>query len=246
MISIITGSYNRLNNIKRLISNTVDANQSLELVIVDGGSTDGTVEYMQNLNHKNIKFINYGKRSSYSHFSNLAIENSKFDFICQWDDDALLINEWDDVLELLNTNIYDFHLFNWKLGNLEDSLDPSWLKGNTDENNWNLEDKTEQQSETKILTMNYGIYNKKVFREIGMYNTRFNFWYADGDLSNRAYYFGYKHKSHRDIKVFVFNSDSNKTYTKRLENFKKNLAKYQKQKLPYGIKYLDEIPKKIN
>ena len=45
--------------------------------------------------------------------------NSKFDFICQWDDDALLINEWDDVLEL-NTNIYDFHLFNWKLGNLED------------------------------------------------------------------------------------------------------------------------------
>ena len=44
------------------------------------------------------------------------------------DDDALLINEWDDVLELLNTNIYDFHLFNWKLGNLEDSLDPSWLK----------------------------------------------------------------------------------------------------------------------
>ena len=53
MISIITGSYNRLNNIKRLISNTVDANQSLELVIVDGGSTDGTVEYMQNLNHKN-------------------------------------------------------------------------------------------------------------------------------------------------------------------------------------------------
>tara|TARA_B100000214_G_scaffold148251_1_gene106005 strand:- start:239 stop:961 length:723 start_codon:yes stop_codon:yes gene_type:complete len=239
MISIITGSYNRLNNIKRLISNTVDANQLLELVIVDGGSTDGTVEYMQNLNHKNIKFINYGKRSSYSHFSNLAIENSKFDFICQWDDDALLINEWDDVLELLNTNIYDFHLFNWKLGNLEDSLDPSWLKGNTDENNWNLEDKTEQQSETKILTMNYGIYNKKVFREIGMYNTRFHFWYADGDLSNRAYHFGYKHKSHRDIKVFVFNSDSNKTYTKKdLKIYQKNLVKYQKQKLPNGIKYL--------
>mgnify|MGYP001250294171 CR=1 FL=1 len=241
MISIITGSYNRLNNIKRLISNTVDANQLLELVIVDGGSTDGTVEYVQNLNHKNIKFINYGKRSSYSHFSNLAIQNSKFDYICQWDDDALLINDWDDVLGLLNSNIYDFHLFNWKLGNLEDRLDPSWLKGNTDENNWNLEDKTEQQSETKILTMNYGIYNKKVFREIGMYNTRFHFWYADGDLSNRAYHFGYKHKSHRDIKVFVFNSDSNKTYTKKdWKIYQKNLAKYQKQKLPNGIKYLDE------
>ena len=238
MISIITGSYNRLNNIKRLISNTVDANNLLELVIVDGGSTDGTVEYLQNLNNKNIKFINYGKRSSYPHFSNLAIQNSKFDYICQWDDDALMINGWDEVIETLNNNIYDFHIFNWKLGNLEDYLDSSWLLGNTAENNWNLEDKTEGQQETEVLTMNYGIYNKKIFKEIGMYNTRFNFWYADGDLSNRAYHFGYKHKSHRDIKVFVFDSEKNKTYVKKdLKIYQKNLAKYKKQKLTRGIEY---------
>ena len=241
MISIITGSYNRLNNIKRLISNTVDANNLLELVIVDGGSTDGTVEYLQNLNNKNIKFIDYGKRSSYPHFSNLAIQNSKFDYICQWDDDALLINGWDEVIETLNNNIYDFHIFNWKLGNLEDYLDSSWLLGNTAENNWNLEDKTEGQQETEVLTMNYGIYNKKIFKEIGMYNTRFNFWYADGDLSNRAYHFGYKHKSHRDIKVFVFDSEKNKTYVKKdLKIYQKNLAKYKKQKLTRGVEYFNE------
>ena len=241
MISIITGSYNRLNNIKRLISNTVDANNLLELVIVDGGSTDGTVEYLQNLNNKNIKFIDYGKRSSYPHFSNLAIQNSKFDYICQWDDDALLINGWDEVIETLNNNIYDFHIFNWKLGNLEDYLDSSWLLGNTAENNWNLEDKTEGQQETEVLTMNYGIYNKKIFKEIGMYNTRFNFWYADGDLSNRAYHFGYKHKSHKDIKVFVFDSEKNKTYVKKdLKIYQKNLAKYKKQKLTRGVEYFNE------
>ncbi len=240
MISIITGSYNRLNNIKRLISNTVLANNLLELVIVDGGSTDGTIEYVQNLNNKNIKFIDYGKRSSYPHFSNLAIQNSKFDYICQWDDDALLINEWDEVIELLDSNVYDFHIFNWKLGNLQDNLDASWLEGNTEENNWNLEDKTKDQTETEILTMNYGIYNKKIFKEIGMYNTRFNFWYADGDLSNRAYHFGYKHKSHRDIKVFVNNSEKNKTYTKKdLKIYQKNLEKYKKQKLPKGTTYLN-------
>lgn len=241
MISIITGSYNRLNNIKRLISNTVDANNLLELVIVDGGSTDGTVEYVQNLNNKNIKFIDYGKRSSYPHFTNLAIQNSKFDYICQWDDDALLINGWDEVIELLNNNIYDFHIFNWKLGNLEDYSDPSWLQGNTEENNWNLEDKTIEQEGTEILTMNYGIYDKKVFKEIGMYNTRFNFWYADGDLSNRAYHFGYKHKSHKDIKVLVLDSESNKTYVKKdWKIYQKNLAKYKKQKLTRGIKFYNE------
>lgn len=238
MISIITGSYNRLNNIKRLISNTVLANNLLELVIVDGGSTDGTIEYIKNLNNKNVKFIDYGKRSSYPHFSNLAIQNSKFDYICQWDDDALLINEWDEVIELLNS-VYDFHIFNWKLGNLHDKFDENWLEGNTKENNWNLEDNTNEQLETKILTMNYGIYKKNVFKEIGMYNTRFNFWYADGDLSNRAFYFGYKHKSHRNIKVFVFDSEKNKTYTKKdLKIYQKNLVKYKKQKLPKGTIFL--------
>ena len=74
-----------------------------------------------------------------------------------------------------------------------------------------------------------------------MYNTRFNFWHADGDLSNRAYHFGYKHKSHKDIKVFVFDSEKNKTYVKKdWKIYQKNLAKYKKQKLPRGITYLNE------
>ena len=81
--------------------------------------------------------------------------------------------------------------------------------------------------------MNYGIYNKKVFKEIGMYNTRFYFWYADGDLSNRAFHFGYKHKSHSNIKVFVFDSEKNTTYTKKdWKIYQKNLVKYRKQKFP--------------
>lgn len=240
MISIITGSYNRLDNIKRLISNTVIANNLLELVIVDGGSTDGTIEYVQNLNNKNIKFINYGKRSTYPHFMNLGIENSTYEYVCQWDDDASLLNDWSDVQEVLIDQKYDFHVFNWKLGNLQDKLDPSWLEGNTHENNWNLEDRT-NEPEVEILTTNYGIYNKKIYKEIGMYNTRFNFWHADGDLSNRAYHFGYKHKSHRDIKVFVFDSEKNKTYVKKdLKIYQKNLAKYKKQKLTRGIEYFKE------
>lgn len=240
MISIITGSYNRLDNIKRLISNTVIANNLLELVIVDGGSTDGTIEYVQNLNNKNIKFINYGKRSTYPHFTNLGIENSTYEYVCQWDDDASLLNDWSDVQEVLIDQKYDFHIFNWKLGNLQDKLDPSWLEGNTHESNWNLEDRT-TEPEVEILTMNYGIYNKKIYKEIGMYNTRFNFWHADGDLSNRAYHFGYKHKSHKDIKVFVFDSEKSKTYVKKdWKIYQKNLAKYKKQKFPRGIKYLNE------
>lgn len=241
MISVITGSFNRLENIKRLISNTVDKNKFIELVIVDGGSSDGTIDYLIKNNNNNIRFINYGKRSTYSHFMNLGIENSTHEYICQWNDDALLVNDWEDIGEVLKSQKYDFHLFNWKLGNLDDFSKMSWLAGDSEKNGWNLENKTKSTNEEKILTLNYGVYNKKIFREIGMYNTRFNFWHADGDLSNRAYYFGYKYKSHRDIKVFVLDSESSKTYTKKdWKIYQKNLAKYKKQKLPRGITYLNE------
>jgi len=242
MISIITGTFNRLENIKRLISNTVDKNKFIELVIVDGGSSDGTIDYLIKNNNNNIRFINYGKRSTYSHFMNLAIENSTHEYICQWNDDALLVNDWKDIGEVLKSQKYDFHLFNWKLGNLDDFSKMSWLAGDSKKNGWNLEDKTKSTNEEKILTLNYGVYNKKIFREIGMYNTRFNFWHADGDLSNRAYYFGYKYKSHRDIKVFVLDSEKSKTYKKKdWKIYQKNLKKYKEQKLPRGTKYLIDI-----
>ena len=54
-ISIISGTLNRKENVKRLVENTIEKYNFLELVLVDGGSTDGTVEYIQSLNYDNLK-----------------------------------------------------------------------------------------------------------------------------------------------------------------------------------------------
>ena len=229
-ISIISGTLNRKENVKRLIQSTVEKYDFLELVLVDGGSTDGTVEYIESLNYENLIFVNLG------------ILNSTGEFICIWDDDAVLINSWTEVLTILDEQKYDFYIFNWKLGD-DISLinNPEWIKGNDDSNNWCLFDKTGEASDG-LVTMNYGIFNRKIFCEIGMHNTRFDFWYADNDLSNRAHLFGYKHKSLRDIKVFVKNTEKNRKYRKKdLKIFQSNLKKYRKKKLPRGIEYLKNI-----
>ena len=47
MISIITGTLNRGPLLPKLIENTVEANDKLELVLVDGGSTDGTINTLR-------------------------------------------------------------------------------------------------------------------------------------------------------------------------------------------------------
>ena len=50
MISIVTGTLNRIKLLNRVIKNTVGSSELVELVLVDGGSTDGTLEYLKMLN----------------------------------------------------------------------------------------------------------------------------------------------------------------------------------------------------
>jgi glycosyltransferase involved in cell wall biosynthesis len=201
MISIVTGTLDRKTLLPNLIKNTVDSNDKLELILVDGGSTDGTIEYIKNLNHERIKLIEVGERSSYPHFMNLGIKNSKYDWVCQWNDDVLLVDNWDDVIKELD-NDNDFYLFDWKYGSESDINNPDWISGiyheNQNNKGWCVCDEYDKSGE---IVMNYGIYNKKIFREIGMYRNEFKYYYADGDMTRRAHLFGYKHKTLKNIRV---------------------------------------------
>ena len=114
MISIVTGTYNRKDLLEGLIKNTVDASERLELVLVDGGSTDDTVEYIKDLNHPRIKLVKVGERSSYPHFMNLGIRNASHELVAQWNDDVLLKNDWEDVFAEIDGN--DFYIFSWSIG----------------------------------------------------------------------------------------------------------------------------------
>lgn len=200
MISIVSGTLNRLSLLPDVIKNTVESDERLELVLVDGGSTDGTIEYIKSLNNDRIKLIEVGERSYYPHFMKVGIENSTFEYVCQWNDDVILINSWDEVISELEDG-YDFYLFNWKYGTISDINNEDWLSGKYEPHpnkGWCIADESHINSH---VIMNFGIYNKKIFREIGMYRNEFQFYWADSDMSRRANMFGYKHKKLDHIRV---------------------------------------------
>lgn len=233
MISIITGTLNRVNLLPTLIENTVLSNDKLELVLVDGGSVDETKTYIESLNHPRIKFIEVGGRSPYPHFMNLAIKNSTHELVCQWNDDVVMCNDWEDVFSEIDE--HDFYLFNWKYGNYEDIKNPDWLSGNDHSSDWFL---LNNKPEGEIV-MNYGLYSKKIFREIGMYNNEYRYYCADGDMADRAYSFGYSVKTLRDIKVcsLLVNKVANH-YQGDSEIYSKNLNLYKNKILPETIELL--------
>lgn len=226
MISIVLGTLNRRKQLELVIENTIKKSDSLELVIVDGGSTDGTKEYIESLNNQKLKYIDYGKTSTYSHFMNLAIKNASYDYVCIWNTDAILINDWDDILKEIE-NPYDFYIFNWKIADsIKFKENSNWVFGNSYQDGWMLLDNTQKKHSSHgvngELVMNYGIYNKKIFKKIGKYNRIFRFYFADGDLSNRAYYSGFSHKNLWDIKVLVLDSPKSRNPKK----YELNLYKF--------------------
>lgn len=224
MISIVTGTLNRKHLLPYIINNTIETNDKLELVLVDGGSTDGTIEYIKSLNNKQIKLIEIGHRSSYSHFMNIGIKNSKYDYICQWNDDVLLINRWEEIISELDNN--DYYIFPWCRGDL------SLYNGNKINEILKLD---------KILfyhCMNFGIYNKQVFDKIGYYDENFHFYCADEDMTYRCMNFDIKGKILYNIRVFEIDSingqkilKNNYDDTEDRQILYKNISKYKNKML---------------
>lgn len=235
MISIVTGTLNRVGMLPTLIANTVLSDKRLELVLVDGGSVDGTINYIKDLNHPQIKLIEVGQRSPYPHFMNLGIKESSYDIVCQWNDDVILCNSWSEVIQETQSS-HDFYLFNWKYGSISDIKNSDWLNGSDHTSGWCLCNVADSGGE---IVMNYGLYRKKIFQEIGMYNLEYQYYCADGDMSYRAYHFGYKVKDLRNIKICSLPTNKvAKPYPNDHSIYNKNMELYRQKILPDGLQYL--------
>ena len=184
MISIVTGTLNRLPFLPGLIKNCL-ASPLTELILVDGGSSDGTQAYLKGLNHPRMKLVEMGHRSSWSSFMNIGIEASTHEVVCQWNDDVLLLPSWEEVAREMD-EAHDIYIFSWKTGTVEQSTDPAWLalgefKDGLSDNGWRCNGRL----------VNYGLYRKSVFRKAGLYHEGYRFYHADSDMTERAIHSGF-------------------------------------------------------
>lgn len=221
MISIVTGTLNRKHILPAVIENTVASTPLVELVLVDGGSSDGTQEYIKSLKHPQINLIEIDHRSSYPHFMNIGIRNSKFELICQWNDDALLLNKWEEVITYLGEE--EIYVFPWRY-----EQDHEWITY------CDFKD---------TMCMNYGIYKKEVFRRHGLYNNSYKYYYADADMCYRAWIRGATLKILHNIKVVLPENEKKLAYSVpgEIDLYKSLKEKYKNNELPNNIEYLENI-----
>ena len=111
MFSIVIPLYNKEKQIAKTLESVFNQTfQEYEIVIVNDGSTDNSVEIVKQIDDKRIKLINQ-PNSGVSSARNTGIKNSSFEYVAfldaddEWDEEYLQ-NMNDSIIQFPNINIF--------------------------------------------------------------------------------------------------------------------------------------------
>ena len=92
LVSVIMPTFNRRTSIEYALTSVLTQTyDNFELLIIDDGSTDGTVEFLNTIPDERLKILSHGENKGCSFSRNYGLKNAKGDIIMYLDSD----NTWD-------------------------------------------------------------------------------------------------------------------------------------------------------
>ena len=239
--AIVTLTYNKLELATKPFLESLykyTLSELFDLVIVDNGSNDGTVEYIKDFkkNRTNITLIENKKNLGYSRGNNIGIKSvmdKDYEYIALLNNDILFTPNW-----LVDT------IEGFKIDEQIGILSPrSSEKTGLTANNYLKKYKkflSKLKTELKYVLKPFFscvLIKKEVFKKIGLFDEAYTpaFW-EDDDLSIRAMYAGYSCAYLNS--VFIFHNRSTTSSFVKNEIIKRN-KEYFCKKHPLGRYFVE-------
>src|SRR3989304_3063057 len=99
LVSVIVLNWNGKSLIEDCLNSLIkQVHKNTEIILVDNGSTDGSVELIKSKFRDRVKLIENGKNLGFSGGNNRGIRASKGDYILLLDNDAVAAEKWIEEL----------------------------------------------------------------------------------------------------------------------------------------------------
>lgn len=213
MLSLCIPTYNRLPFLKQCLNSLLNkfGDYPYEIIIADGGSTDGTLDYLKSLNSDNVKLIEQGKLTGITKAYNVSFKIAKGDYIFIGNDDHVLIPE-----VLINS---------CKLMEKEDEIGLVAVKMQ-EPTYGNLHGVTRSEiSRYWILLSKIHIFRSSALKDSGYIDEAFRSYYIDNDSTLNIMKLGYTTIFTRDVGVIHYRVQDQNTNTAKAINYAETKSK---------------------
>ncbi len=217
-LSVITLTLNKLEYTKNFIESLKKYTKDFELIIVDNGSTDGTVEYIKSM--PDIKLIQNTENKGFSAGNNQGIEIAQGEYIGFLNNDILLYPNWFEACKRVFENEKAGFVSPRHINPHYDNTNPKkyikYFQG------FHYDKPYEKSFDECVFSC--VITNREVLNKIGVFDENFfPAFFEDNDLKYRAIEAGYGIYVTNEAGFFHFGSV---TSVKHSANMEKNRAYY--------------------
>lgn len=220
-LSFCIPTYNRLPHIKKLIESIREniGNYTYEIIVADGGSTDGTIEYLKK--QTDVKLIEQGKLTGSIKAFNIAFKKAKYEYIF-WPSDDFIVNS--KVL-IKCCNLMDKHP---EIGMVSPKFVESTYSNFPNISRW----------ENKLIISKTHIFRTSVLKELGYFDEKFRTYYVDADSSFDVLYHGY---------VTLFSREAGAIHLRLHDETRKSNvnAVREKEEYEYYVKKWENLDKSL-
>ena len=211
-VSVVIPNYNGIKLLAKNLPNVVKNCQSFEIIIVDDGSNDRSVEYVQE-KFKKIKIFALGKNVGFAQAVNRGVEEAKGDLVLLLNSDVSpQSNFLNAALAYFKNNFSNQPIFAVGLADRSHEQDKIIVRGkgaaNFTRGFVNHYATKPTKGETLWVSGGSGLFDRQKFLELGGFGPIFApFYWEDIDLSFRAWKKGYKCLFEPNAKVDHFHEE---------------------------------------